>query len=159
MARAAEPKAPDHPDVIAPPPLVYLGPLLGGLLLDRLLPPPRLPGALRLLGLPAVAAGAGLMGWFLTSMRRMNTPVDPRQTPTALVEDGPFLYTRNPAYVGMALLYSGITLLTGGRWPWLFLPVAVVTIQRRVIEPEERFLEQRFGDGYRRYRSRVPRWL
>lgn len=151
--------AADHPDVIAPPPLIYLGLLLGGLLLDWVLPLPRLPGGLRWAGLPVLAAGAGLAGWFFAAMRRRGTPVDPYETPTAIVDDGPFQYTRNPAYAGMALIYSGISLLAGARWPWLFLPAALVTIQKGVIEREERYLEERFGDAYRDYRNRVRRWL
>jgi protein-S-isoprenylcysteine O-methyltransferase Ste14 len=151
--------AADHPGVIAPPPFIYAGALVAGLLLDWLLPLPRLPGALRWVGLPVLAGGVGLAAWFLAAMRRKRTPVDPYATPTAIVQDGPFQYTRNPAYAGMALIYSGIALLAGARWPWLLLPVVLATIQKGVIEREERYLEERFGDEYRVYRSRVRRWL
>jgi hypothetical protein len=57
------------PDIIAPPPLLYAGLWLGGLLVDRLLPLPQLPSALRLVGLPAMAAGVALGGWFIATMR------------------------------------------------------------------------------------------
>ncbi|HVA89888.1 MAG TPA: isoprenylcysteine carboxylmethyltransferase family protein [Chloroflexota bacterium] len=147
------------PDVVAPPPLIYLGPLLAGLALDRFLPLPRLPAALRGAGLPLLAGGIGLGGWFIASMRRAGTPVDPYQPPTALVENGPFRFTRNPAYLGFALAYAGISLLAGGRWPLVFLPGVLGGIDRGVMAREEAYLQERFGAPYRDYRSRVRRWL
>jgi protein-S-isoprenylcysteine O-methyltransferase Ste14 len=147
------------PDIIAPPPLLYAGPWLGGLLLDRLLPLPRFPLALRLVGLPPMAAGIALGGWFIWTMRRAGTPVDPREAPTALVTEGPFRRTRNPAYVGLTLTYVGLSLVTGGRWSLLFLPGVLVAMDRGVIQREERYLEKQFGSDYRAYRRRVRRWL
>ncbi len=147
------------PDIVVPPPLLYAGPWLSGLLLDRLWPLPRLPLALRLVGLPLTAAGIGLGGWFIWAMRRAGTPVDPREAPTALVTEGPFRRTRNPGYVGLTLTYVGLSLLTGSRWPLLLLPGVLVTMDRGVIRREERYLEKRFGADYHEYRRRVGRWL
>jgi protein-S-isoprenylcysteine O-methyltransferase Ste14 len=147
------------PAIVAPPPLLYLGPLLAGLALDRFLPLPRLPAALRGVGLPLLVGGIGLGAWFFASMQRARTPVDPRQPPTALVEEGPFRFTRNPAYLGFALIYAGISLLAGGRWPMVFLPGVLGAIDRGVIAREEAYLEERFGSPYSEYRSRVRRWL
>jgi protein-S-isoprenylcysteine O-methyltransferase Ste14 len=147
------------PDVIAPPPLVYLIPLVAGLLLDRKVPLPHLPRAARLAGLPLLAGGAGLIAWFVSSMVGARTPIDVREAPTALVEAGPFAYTRNPAYLSMALVYTGISLLAGGRWSLLFLPGALLAVDRGVIRREEPYLERRFGRRYRDYRSRVRRWV
>jgi len=147
------------PDVIAPPPLLYLIPLVAGLLLDRRLPLPRLPRGVRLSGLPLLAGGLGLLGGFVAAMFRARTPIDVREAPTALVETGPFAYTRNPGYVGMALTYTGISLLAGSRLSLLFLPAALLAIDRGVIRREELYLEQRFGETYRDYSTRVGRWL
>jgi len=148
------------PDVLAPPPLIYLGPLLAGLALDRFLPLPRQPAALRSSAGPTLlASGIGLGLWFLASMRRADTPFDPSQPPTALVEDGPFRFSRNPGYLGFALTYTGISLLAGGRWPLVFLPAVFGVIDRGVIAREEAYLQERFGLPYRDYRSRVRRWL
>jgi protein-S-isoprenylcysteine O-methyltransferase Ste14 len=59
----------------------------------------------------------------------------------------------------MALLYVGITLLVNTVWPLLLLPFVLAVVQRGVIEREERYLEQKFGDKYMSYKSRVRRWL
>ena len=72
---------------------------------------------------------------------------------------GPFRLTRNPLFVGLLLLYSGVCLVAGTPWPLLFLPVVVALLHRIVILPEERFLEDRFGNKYRDYKGRVRRWL
>jgi len=147
------------PDVIAPPPLVYAAPLLAGFLLDRVLPLPALPRAVRAVGPPLVAAGIALGGWFFTTMRRAGTPVDPREAPTALVASGPFALTRNPGYISLALLYAGTALTAGGRWSLLLLPGVLATVDKGVVKREEEHLERRFGAEYRAYRQRVGRWL
>ena len=147
------------PDIIAPPPLLYLGPLLAGFVLDFLLPLPRLPPALGVIGLPFLAAGLVLAIWFLLAMRRAGTPVDPREAPTALVQMGPFRYTRNPGYAAFALTYLGVSLLAGARWPLILLPGLLVLVDWGVIRREERYLEERFGSDYTEYRRRVRRWI
>jgi protein-S-isoprenylcysteine O-methyltransferase Ste14 len=147
------------PNVVAPPPLLYAVPWLGGLLLDRLLPLPPVPLGVRLVGLALMAAGIGLAGWFIWTMRRAGTPVDPREAPTALVTEGPFRHTRNPAYVAFTLTYSGLSLLTSILWPLLLLPLVLLAVDRGVIQREERYLEKQFGSSYRQYRHRVRRWL
>jgi protein-S-isoprenylcysteine O-methyltransferase Ste14 len=147
------------PAIIAPPPLLFAGPWLVGFLLDLIVPLPRLPLALRLVGLPLMAAGVALLAWFLRTMRRAGTPVDPREAPTALVQAGPFRYTRNPAYSGWTLLYLGVALLAGSRWALILLPAVLVAVDWGVIRREERYLQDRFGADYREYRRRVRRWL
>jgi protein-S-isoprenylcysteine O-methyltransferase Ste14 len=147
------------PDVLAPPPLVYAGPLLGGLLLDRLVRLPAIPRGLRLpAGLAALLGGAALTGWFVGTMQAARTPLDVRRAPTRLVVDGPFRFTRNPGYVALALVYTGVSLLAGGRWPLVLLPGVLAAIDRGVIQREERYLHHRFGRDYDRYRRRVRRW-
>jgi protein-S-isoprenylcysteine O-methyltransferase Ste14 len=147
------------PDVIAPPPLLYAGPLLGGLLLDRLVRLPPVPRGLRL---PAEGAallgGVALTGWFVGTMRAAGTSIDVRRAPSRLVVDGPFRFTRNPGYVALSLVYCGVSLLAGGRWPLVLLPGVLATVDRGVIQREERYLRRRFGEEYDRYRRRDRRW-
>jgi protein-S-isoprenylcysteine O-methyltransferase Ste14 len=101
----------DNAGVIAPPPLIYLGPLILGLLVNRKLPVPFLPrGATRAVGWPLLVGGVSLMSWFFFTMRRADTPIDPREPVSNLATGGPFRYTRNPAYLSMAMIYAGITL-------------------------------------------------
>jgi protein-S-isoprenylcysteine O-methyltransferase Ste14 len=106
-----------------------------------------------------MAAGLGLSGWFVWTMRRAGTPVDPYEAPTALVTAGPFRYTRNPAYVALTLTYAGLSLLTGTLWSLLLLPGVLLAVDRGVIQREESYLEEHFGADYVEYQRRVRRWL
>jgi protein-S-isoprenylcysteine O-methyltransferase Ste14 len=146
--------------VVAPPPLVYLAGLGAGFALEAVLPSASLPDALRFAGGGALlVAGGALIGAFFAAFRRARTPVDVRQPTRAIATDGPYRLTRNPAYVGMALVYVGISLTAGAVWPFAVLPVVLATIDRGVIAREERYLERTFGEQYLAYKRRVRRWL
>ena len=150
----------DSPGVIAPPPLIYAGALAAGLLANGLYPVALLPrGISRAFGLALVAGGASIGTWGFRTMRRAGTNVDPYKPATAIVGDGPYRYTRNPLYVGMTLMYGGVTLLANAIPAALLLPFVLAVMQRGVIEREERYLERKFGDEYLRYRGRVRRWI
>ncbi len=62
-------------------------------------------------------------------------------------------------YLSLTLLYFGIASLINSLWIAIFVLPVIVVIQRGVIEPEERYLERKFGDEYLRYKSRVRRWI
>lgn len=150
----------DNPGVVAPPPLIFAVPLVAGLLVNRLRPTPFLPRALsRLLGWPLVVAGLllGLSGF--REMRRAGTNVDPYHPTTAIVQRGPYRLTRNPLYVGMALIYSGLSARANALPALGLLPVVLHLVHHEVIKREERYLEDKFGDEYLRYKGRVRRWI
>ena len=151
---------PDSPGVLVLPPLLYGGAFLLGLLLGRVLPLGR-PAAVpaRIAGAACVAAGLAIAWWGERVMRRAGTNVRPDLPSTALVTDGPFRYTRNPLYVGLTLLYTGVALLIPRTWPLLLLLPVLLVMRWGVIAREERYLEQKFGEPYRAYLGRVRRWL
>ena len=151
---------PDNPGVVAPPPLIFAGALVAGLLLNRLRPTPFLSRALsKILGWPLVVGGLLLGLWGFHEMRRAGTNVDPYHPTTAIVEAGPYRFTRNPLYVGMALIYSGISARTNALPPVLLLPAVFAIMRRGVIEREERYLEGKFGEEYLWYKREVRRWI
>lgn len=150
----------DLPGVIAPPPLIYLGGIAAGLGLEALLASPSVPGALAWpLGAALIVAGAALARNFVRAFGRAGTPISPYSTPTKLVTTGAYRLSRNPGYLGMALVYAGIAVIAGSLWALAPLAVVLVLIDRGVIVREERFLERRFGEDYRRYKRRTRRWL
>ena len=152
--------APDNPGVVAPPPLIYAGALALGLVANKLYPMAFLPRAVsRVLGLPLIFGGLtiGLLGF--REMRRAETNVDPYKPATAIVTEGPYRFTRNPLYVGMTLMYSGITALFNALPAALLLPIVLAVMQRGVIAREERYLEGKFGEEYLYYKARVRRWI
>ena len=150
----------DNPGIRVPPPLIYLLPLILGLLLDRRSHLSFLPrGVARGLGWPLVGGGALLSGWFLRTMRGAGAPVRTDKPVPRLTTEGPFRYTRNPGYLCLAMIYAGIAALRNSLWAILFLPVVLVVIQREVIGREERYLERTFGEEYLDYKARVRRWV
>lgn len=145
--------------VLAPPPLIYLLPLVAGLLLHRWRPVTLLAPRLAVLAgiiciLPALVALPALLAF-----RRAGTRAEPWHPTTALVTTGPYRFSRNPMYLGFTLLYLGIGLLANSVWPLLLLPLVIVVMYFGVIVREEAYLERLFGDAYRSYRQRVRRWL
>jgi protein-S-isoprenylcysteine O-methyltransferase Ste14 len=150
----------DNPGFLVPPPLTYLLTLVLGLVLDRRSHVPFLPrGVARILGWTLLGGGVLLNGWFNLTMRRVDTPIDPRKPVSNLTTEGPFRYTRNPAYLSLTLVYAGIALLRNALWAILLLPLVLFAIQRDQIEREERYLERTFGEEYLAYKERVRRWV
>src|SRR5215210_5829781 len=149
----------DNPGIKVPPPLIYLLPLLSGLLLDRKAHVPFLPrGVARALGWSLIGGGVVLSGWFMRTMRGADAPVRTDRPVPRLATEGPFRYTRNPGYLSLTVIYAGIAVLRNALWAILFLPLAVYVIQREVIGREERYLERTFGEEYLDYKARVRRW-
>lgn len=145
------------------PPLVFLVPLIVGVVLGRLVPW-RLPSSggwplvLTSAGAVLLAVGLGLMVWAAVVMWRHETTVIPWGRVDHLVTEGPFRLARNPIYVGDVLVYLGLTLIAGTWWPLLLLPLPVWMMQRFVIAREESYLHGLFGASYAAYCARVRRW-
>ena len=151
----------DHARVLAPPPLVFLPTLVAGIVLHQFTALRFFPEmwAGHAAGWPLIVAASFLVVWAALTFRRAGEKVSVYEPTKTVVSAGPYGVTRNPMYVAMVLLYSGIALATNSAWPMLFLPAPLVFIHYGVIFREERYLQERFGDEYGRYRSRVRRWL
>lgn len=115
------------------------------------------PGAW--LGAALAGLGLVLMAAALVRMRRARTTFIPRRDPTALVTGGVFGLSRNPIYLGDALVLAGAALWCDAPVALLLVPVFMAMITRRYIQPEEARLEARFGPAYRDWVRRVRRWL
>jgi protein-S-isoprenylcysteine O-methyltransferase Ste14 len=107
----------------------------------------------------AIVAGMALQSVFLRAFRRARTHIEPWKPASALVTTGVYARTRNPAYIGMALIFAGIALAADVPWALVVLPVVLLVIDRYVIAREERYLARHFGAEYDAYRSRVRRWV
>ncbi|MGA6539208.1 methyltransferase family protein [Stenotrophomonas sp. NPDC101269] len=113
----------------------------------------------------ALAVGVAMLGLVLNllpkrAFRRAGTTVNPLRpaASTQLVTSGIYRYTRNPMYLGHALILAGWTLHLGNALAMIALPAFVLFVTRFQIQPEERALAQRFPD-YASYCRRVRRWL
>ena len=152
--------AKDNPGVIARPPLIYLGALALGLGLHTAFRVPVMPVTIaRTLGVLLIACAVSIAVFAFRAMARAGTSFRTERPATAIVTDGPFGYTRNPIYVALTLLYSGIAITINALWILLLIVPVIVVMQLGVIAREERYLERKFGDEYLRYKARVRRWI
>jgi protein-S-isoprenylcysteine O-methyltransferase Ste14 len=111
------------------------------------------------LGALVIVAGIALAVSAARLFARAGTPVVPFERSTTLVTDGLYRYTRNPMYLGLALVLLGAWMLFGTISPGLALVAFMWVIQSNFIRGEERFLESIFGEQYVSYKARVRRWI
>lgn len=150
----------DSPGVVAPPPLIYAVPLVAGWYVNRANPFPIMSGLFaQRIGIALIVIAILLDLSAIVQFWRKHTSMMPYKPTTAIIQTGPFRMTRNPLYLSMTLLYVGISLVMNAMWPLLFLPLVLLIMHRGVIQREERYLEQKFGDEYIGYKSRVRRWI
>jgi protein-S-isoprenylcysteine O-methyltransferase Ste14 len=152
----------DTPGVIIFPPLIPLSVLVGGLVLNFLIPLGLLahvPLLGRIVtGGIALVVGIGMAIGAIRIFQRIGTPARPSQPTLALASTGVFTRTRNPMYVGGSLVLLGIAIGFALDWVLLLLVVSLPVLHYGIILREERYLERKFGDEYRRYKATVPRY-
>ena len=152
----------DHPGVIAPPPLIYLGFLLAGYGVGQLVSEPSLGLDVSLrrgLAFVLVIAGLLLDGIAAGTFRRLGTPPEPWKPTTALATGGLYKFSRNPIYVGFAVTYAGFAMAMDSPVALALLAPCLIVIDRFVIQREERYLSAKFGAEYQAYQGKVRRWL
>jgi protein-S-isoprenylcysteine O-methyltransferase Ste14 len=120
------------------------------------------PAVWNLFGLVPVAVGVMVLVWLTVvgyaHIAQVPEWVELNWEPKLLITRGSYAYSRHPMYLaelglwlGWAVLYGSIIVLAG----FVVLCVVVSILAPR----EERALEAKFGEAYRQYRARVPRWL
>ena len=145
------------------PPPVYMLLTAGGMwLVDRLLPVAEIiPTPWNKLGYLFIIIALFTDGTSLMQFLRSHTTMNPIRPDKAknLVTTGMYQITRNPMYVGLLFLLIGWGFLLGSFMPFLFLPIFILLITTQQIIPEERVLEEKFGQQYRDYKESVRRWF
>lgn len=149
--------------VIFPPPFYYAIGVGAGFVLSRFYPasltPVEYSMVLRIAGVIIFALAAALAASAILRFKRAGTNVQPIKPTLALVVVGPYRFTRNPMYLGLALAGFSIAIYFNALWAVLGNAVAMFCIDRNVIRKEERYLEGKFGEDYRRFKQRVRRWI
>jgi protein-S-isoprenylcysteine O-methyltransferase Ste14 len=146
--------------VLAPPPLIYLIPLIVGFLVRHWRPVTIVGHRVAVpLGISCLVLGLAIHLSAVLALRRFKTSPKPWRPTTFVVRAGPYRFTRNPIYVGFSLAYLGVGFWANSLWPFLLLPFVFLVMQVGVIHREEAYLERIFGDEYREYKRHVRRWL
>ncbi|MGH2643367.1 MAG: methyltransferase family protein [Chitinophagaceae bacterium] len=90
---------------------------------------------------------------------RTNNTVETFRSASSLQTTGIYTISRNPMYVGLVCLYTGLSLLIGNWWTIIFIPLFIIILQLYVIQREEIYLQYTFGEQYANYKKKVRRWI
>ena len=153
----------DTAGVIAPPPLIALATLVIGVAGDWLLPLNALASVLNWparIGIGAVLllAGGALVVVGEQAFKQVGTNVKPWRPSLALATTGIYAHLRNPMYVGAILILTGLAAALASDWMAIMLLPTALLLHFGVVRREERYLEAKFGEDYRRYKASVPRY-
>ena len=108
----------------------------------------------------AIIAGAFAFGASAVVLFRRGGQSENPWKPTPHIEErGPFRVTRNPMYLQMLLICIGVAVMRWDVWILVLTPLCAWVLQKLAIEPEEAYLERKFGEAYVAYKRRVRRWL
>jgi protein-S-isoprenylcysteine O-methyltransferase Ste14 len=156
--------SPDSPPNTVPwPPILFLTAALIGVCLHGLIPMGWAAGVTRfvllMVGVLLMAAAVALEIAAALAFRKSRTSILPHRAATNLVTSGPFRFTRNPIYLGNTMLVAGAGLVFGVGWLLVAAIAAAVAVHFLAVLREERHLSITFGDEWRRYAERVPRWI
>lgn len=150
----------DQPGVIVFPPLLFALCIVTGLIAHFICPyrlhcPPWIGRAFGALAFGTLA----LAIWGQRTMKAAGTNIHPGKPALAIVERGPFAFSRNPLYLSLILLYIAIGVMLDSPSFLVFFVPLVLVLHFGVVLREERYLDAKFGDVYRGYKARVRRWL
>jgi protein-S-isoprenylcysteine O-methyltransferase Ste14 len=145
-----------------PPPLVFLGAIVLGVIVQRTAVPLSLLFARGLrvaTGVLILACGVSLVvSARILFTRTGQSPIPWKPTPELILQ-GPYRFTRNPMYVGVTLFVVGLGLTVNNIWISLFAAPALLVVHFIAVLPEERFLAEKFGESYRTFHAQVRRYV
>ena len=150
------------PGVYIPPPLFYVLIFIVGLILQNKIPIADALFQLRsikVLGIIFLIIAAFFLARSLRQFFQSKNTVILIKPASSLQKTGIYGISRNPMYVGLAVVYLGITCFIGNWWNIILLPLLILIVQEYVIKREEKYLALEFGQQYEEYRSKVRRWL
>ena len=144
----------------AAPPTIFGVAFLAGLGMGFIYPSPSMPLWLQLgSGVAFIAGGVLLIRSSMRSIDGAGTTYDPYAASTALVTSGIYRQTRNPGYLGLAIIQIGLALMIDSPWIALSVVVAIIVTSQFVIKLEEEKLTRTFGQEYQDYLGKVRRWI
>ena len=151
----------DTANVIIRPPIAWVLAVAAGLALQWFVAMPFMPAAMPTgwIGGMVFVVALALFAWAIVTITRAGSNVPTNMPTTAIVEAGPYRFTRNPIYLGMGLGLIGLAIAFNNFWLIGTLALFALVIRYGVVAREEAYLERKFGDAYRHYRARVRRWL
>jgi protein-S-isoprenylcysteine O-methyltransferase Ste14 len=152
----------DNPGVYVPPPLFYFLIFIAAILIQKEIP---LDGALfqsqtiKILGIVFFVIALFFLIRSLRQFIQSKNTLIPIKPASSLQTNGVYNISRNPMYVGLAIVYLGVTCFIGNWWNIILFPLLLLIVQEYIIKSEEKYLERKFSQQYKEYRKKVRRWL
>ena len=114
---------------------------------------------LTLVGFLPIAAGVVLNLSADRALNRQNTTVKPFEESRVLITSGVYRLSRNPMYLGMALIILGVAVFLGSATPFLIAILLPLLLHWKFINPEEAMLSRSFGKVFTEYRTHTRKWI
>ncbi len=150
----------DFQKPFAAPPTIFMAAAIIAIVIGLVLPLPVLSVWVQItLGPLLILTGVLLIRASIGEIAKGGTTYDPFDHSTALVTSGIYQRSRNPGYLGLAVIHGGLAVLLDNVWIALTGLIAVLITSRFVIALEERKLTDTFGTPYTDYMARVRRWI
>ena len=150
----------DRPDVVILPPVLIAIALAVTLVLRFAVPLPIGPWIVcAALGLGFLAFAVAMIRSGFSAMTRAGTNVSPYEASLAIAASGAYRFSRNPIYLGMMSFLVACSLFLNTWWGIITLTPVFLTLHFGVVLREEAYLERKFGDEYRAFKSAVRRYF
>ena len=157
-----QPNTSKGPGVYIPPPLLYILIFLAAIFIQKKNPLDNGLFQLQIIKVAGIILLVIALFFSIRSLRQFflskNTLILIRPA-TSLQTTGIYRISRNPMYLGLAIVYLGLTCLIGNWWNLILFPVLFLIVQEYIIKHEEKYLELEFGQQYTQYKKTVRRWL
>lgn len=128
---------------------------LSSIILDRA----AMPFPVRIAGLVLCIFGTSVFFMSMINMKNNWRAGVPEADKTELVTDGIYKFSRNPAFLGFDLVYTGISMMFFNWVLWFFTVAAVIIFHLQIVNVEEPFLTEAFGAEYKEYSKKVFRYI
>ena len=111
------------------------------------------------LGWILIIVGSAIDIWTDQIFKKYKTTVKPDQKPTKFIVHGPFGFSRNPMYLGMAAFLFGTGIFLGSISSFIGTILFIIAMELVFIPYEEKFMMETFGEEYKSYKAKVRRWI
>tara|TARA_B100000745_G_C20120981_1_gene383805 strand:+ start:36 stop:527 length:492 start_codon:yes stop_codon:yes gene_type:complete len=150
----------NHPKVITQAEYVFIISIVLGFIINFFLPLRGIPKIIHIpLGVVFIIAGIRVLALSIDRFQKAKTSVSPFKPVKSLVMKGPYKRSRHPMYFGRVLLQMGIGFIFGNIWIVVLVIPTILIIWYGVIIPEEKYLQQRFGNKYLTYKKSTRCWI
>jgi protein-S-isoprenylcysteine O-methyltransferase Ste14 len=149
------------PPALLHPPVVWTLALLAGVSLQRWRPMHFVTDTAQAkwIGGAIFVVGLALAFWAIRTLQRAGTHVQLHKPTLAIVDGGPYRFSRNPIYVALSIMLAAFAFALDNGWMLLAVIGFWLVVDYFVVMREEAYLEGKFGKAYLDYKARVRRWL